>query len=282
MYPNSSCPVTPDDFVPPTVPTAKGPVSTAAHAAVSGSASTAMMTMAIVEKPDPNDPPQSPPNGLEYSLNLIRVYDDHAEVRTKIGPSNNNDWETFYRFGTPVRYEAIVYTSDAQEGCVGQEFVAYVQSDVLPEGIEVACTVVASDDDEDVFIILSDAFYPVDIDTYVDLMNDPNEKVRFDEWTPLSPEEQPFYDPNFWEDPNDCRGWILDTSHPDFMNRHDPNRVIPMTPLPLNDIDEIRIEPVIGTPEIGFFLTKWLTEDYTFGGSDGFVDMRDWASFFNY
>ncbi|MHC4334117.1 MAG: hypothetical protein ACYTFQ_02795 [Planctomycetota bacterium] len=280
MMPNDNCYEPPAGWEPPTRETVKGPVSVngqkALGAPTSGGASAmAMMGPAVI---DPNAI-ELPWHGIDYSHTLVRQYDTYSRAVPQVNPSDVNDWEMNYRYQYPCKYETIIAQAVPQES-VGAVYTATVRSS-LGE-IKVDALVVAQNDAKTVTLVATDLFLPVDPDTYVSLMIDPNEPVIFDRWNKeLSAEELPWYDPNQWSDPNDCPGLTLDTRRDDFMDKHDPNRAVPMQYLPCDDVDEITIEYHVTVDMLSEFWDNWLKYAPNADlNDDGIVNMEDFGNLF--
>jgi hypothetical protein len=284
MVPSDNCPQV--TRKPPTPLTSAGPISgqssMALSAPTSGGATTSMMSLGPVDI-DPNTI-VLPTSGVEWDMWVARQYDDHAIKEDTVSASNSDHWEDNYRYQVPCVYEILVLCSEPidPDEIVGLTGSGYVKTDLLPEGISVELKPVTSNADNTVWLLMTDKFLPVQPQVYIDLMNDPNEHVIFDRWTPVSAEEQHLYDPNMYTDPNDCANYTRNTLAHDFMDRHDTTRVLPMEYLPCNDVDTIRFQFEHNTASIVTFLSKWLQTDYNVGGEDGHVDLEDWAAWFNY
>jgi hypothetical protein len=285
IIPNNGCSTLDADPI-EVPPSTKGHPSQSAVKALSSpttggapmGASMSMIPMSMVEL-DPNAV-ELPSYGYDFDAYVVRQFDGYSRRVNEITPTDSNSWEVNYREMFPCKAEYLIALS-APEDIGGMRLDANIYTSLLPEGIDVELEVVAGNDANTVWVAHSDYFLPVQEQAYIDLMNDPNAGQVFDRWTWLTEEELPLYDPNYYDDPNDCPLLPIDPMDPDFMERHDTRRALDMQYLPCAEEDTIRFRLDFQLPVMA--LDKWLsTESPTADlNGDGIVNMVDYSLMFH-
>ena len=264
---------------PPTRPTAMGNLTEEEQLAIDATTVSAIdaMEMAFCSS-DPNFV-YLPVNGIEWTCQLIQQNGSGGSgyslnVEPGYSPVDTDDWEENMRFQSPLMYSFIVETAEPID-LSERVFSAKVKSNALPEGIDVSLRHVAQNEDKTVHVLHTDYFLAVSAGTYSTLESETREPEIFDRWSEVSEQDAWMYDPNNFPDPN-IPPFTLDTVLPDFMDRHDPNRMKPLHYIPLEDIDELRVQFIPDAECVSMIGPEWLGSNKCFDiDNNGIVNLKD-------